>query len=201
MPLGRHRGDAVDTTKTPNSPARRWLSTLGNLLMAFPLLLFVGVLLFFVLAGIQLAWSNSVKQQNFVPMRVTIVDKRALQDIRRTGPNGRNRTVVYQPFVVYRYEVNGQAYESHRVWPERLYVDEEWAQEVLHQFKVGQVYDGYYDPNNPSDAFLIQDYNPAPAIAAGFALIIFVAIGTMFVRSLRSSRRGNKMDNHATKGW
>jgi hypothetical protein len=110
------------------------------------------------------------------------------QNTRRSGPNGRDRVVEYQPIVAYRYEVDGQPYENHRVWPERIYVNESWAREVLQQFQVGQVYQGFYDPHNPADAFLIQDYNPAPAMVAIFALVIFVVIGIMFGRSMRTTR-------------
>ena len=68
----------------------------------------------------------------------------------------------YAAAIRYKYEVNGQTYQSDRVTPVYISSSQEWADSLAATYKAGQACDAFYDPANPSQAVLLRRYFFSP---------------------------------------
>jgi len=80
---------------------------------------------------------------------------------RGSSQHGSSRTdsePTYTPIVEYRYHVGGQVYSCDAVFPflARLGGTQSWARRVVKPFRTGQKTAAYYNPHDPSDAFLVK---------------------------------------------
>jgi hypothetical protein len=83
---------------------------------------------------------------------------------------------MYSPVVVYRYWVNDQQFTSRRALPVSESRSGRWAYGVVGHFNPGGTYTAWYDPANPSDAFIVRAHSIiAPVFTLIGALVIVAA--------------------------
>lgn len=83
-----------------------------------------------------------------------------------------NSTTTHRPDVKFRYEVDGQQYESDLMYPTIIvtsYASRETAAEALVPFPVNARVRAYVNPAHPTQAFLIADAGKGP--------IVFIILG------------------------
>ncbi len=90
---------------------------------------------------------------------------------------------TYSPVVVYRYYVHERPYTSSRVLPVSESRSGGWAYSIIAEYEPGAKYTAWYDPADPSAAYLRRSHSiVAP---------IFVGVGTflIFMAVLAATRR------------
>jgi len=65
---------------------------------------------------------------------------------------------TYKPRIAYSYSVGGTEYRSNGVSVYEERTGTKWAKEVISQFQEGHAVTAYYNPKNPSEAFLLREY-------------------------------------------
>ena len=82
---------------------------------------------------------------------------------------------TYRPVVEYRYQVDDRPYTSTRTLPIAESRSGKWAHRVIGRFTVGNTYTAWYDPEAPSEAFIVRSRS---MIAPVFTLIgVLAALG------------------------
>jgi hypothetical protein len=105
------------------------------------------------------AWEQNRKITTWKPVEVTVVARRLDERVSH-GKGGRR--VTYQPKVTFKYQVNGRPFSSSNVLPYLDHRSFSWAFQIINRFREGRTYEGYYDPQNPSEAFLLREYSFEP---------------------------------------
>ena len=98
---------------------------------------------------------------------------------------------TYEPVVVYRYYVNDRAYTASRVTPLRMRRNGRWAHRIVANYRKGATYTAYYDPADPSEAFLVRTRSILPwafIVIPGIGLLI---LGLVFRSGREIARTGN----------
>ncbi len=118
-------------------------------LMVFGILGFVFVILNAVFLGIIYFTQRKVKAMAEWPSTMGSVRKSAIE-FRSSGDGGANYPVVH-----YSYNVGGQPYEGYRIAPGGE-VGGIGVGKVIARYPIGAAVTVFYNPQNPSDAFLEQ---------------------------------------------
>jgi hypothetical protein len=105
------------------------------------------------------ALSNVFQVAAYRPVQVRVID-RAIARVEHTSRRGTSYT--YEPIVTYRYTIGEREYTGRRVTPLGESHSEEWARQLLSRFQVEQAYQGFYNPLDPSDSYLIKRYDATP---------------------------------------
>jgi hypothetical protein len=100
--------------------------------------------------------------------------------------------VAKVPLVKYTYMVNGQPYTCEAVTPAEFMLPDTWAQSVFQQFPIGAQVQAQYDPNDPSQAFLIAKYSVYPYLPLLVGLVI-AALGLGIVSEQLTSHDAPQM--------
>jgi len=85
-----------------------------------------------------------------------------------------NSTTTHRPEVRFRYEVNGQTYESELLYPNIIvvtYASRESAAEALAPYPLNAKVHAFVDPSLPGQAYLIAE--------AGAGPVVFIIIGVL----------------------
>lgn len=125
----------------------------------------------------------------------------------RMGSDGPN----YRPDVTYEYTVDGESYRSSNVFPTpgRLWrSDRSWARDVVADYPDGETVTAYYDPDDPSQAFLVADRTPLiPLVMVGIgglatvgSLATGIAAAVLFLFLSRNAGDGES-DAGAADEW
>jgi hypothetical protein len=83
---------------------------------------------------------------------------------------------TYEPVVVYRYRVNDREYTASRVTPLKESRSGGWARRVTSRYQVGNDYTAFYDPQEPSEAFLMRSRSFLP-----WAFVVIPLMGMAFI--------------------
>jgi uncharacterized protein DUF3592 len=83
---------------------------------------------------------------------------------------------TYEPVVVYRYYVDDRPYTASRVTPLKSSRSGRWAHRIVAKYRVGDSYTAYYDPAEPSEAFLMRSRSIIP-----WAFIAIPSIGLLIL--------------------
>lgn len=146
-------------------------------------LLFVGVGLYIVYVGFRKGRASS-RRDEFVPVRARVRSSE-LGEYRSSGA-GRHGTSTtrYQPEIEYEYRVDGETYTNDSVWPgeDLRGTNEEKRRAVVERYPEGETVEAFYDPGDPSVAFLENESQSTASITlivfgAGFALTGLLAVG------------------------
>ena len=92
-------------------------------------------------------------------------------------------TPTYRPAITYEYTVEGETYRSSNVLPGPGLTsrsDRGWAQGVVADHPEGATVTAYYDPENPSNAFLVKNQQrlfPLAFAGVGVVVVLF-GVGT-----------------------
>jgi hypothetical protein len=99
------------------------------------------------------------------PIQARVLDKRVDTHVDSDGN-------TYRPVVNYRYEVNGRTYTSSRTLPINESRSGRWAYRVIERFAIGGTYTAWYDPGDPSNAFLVRSHSVIAPIFAAIGLVV-----------------------------
>lgn len=90
---------------------------------------------------------------------------------------------TYTPKVTYEYVVDGKPYHGDKVLPIDISSGGGWAKEIVDRFDVGGIATAYYDPADPTKAFLIHEVSFFPYVFILFPMIFTcIGLGVMFHR-------------------
>ncbi len=104
----------------------------------------------------------------------------------RTG-SGRNHSTTYGPEITYEYDVAGKHYTSSSVLPLGQFStsDRNWAHDIVRPFKAGRQSTAWYNPADPSEAFIAREYSflaPTTVLFSTPFVVIFPgAVGVMIL--------------------
>jgi hypothetical protein len=121
-------------------------------------------------AGVWLVWTQHRLLTKYLSATATVEST----DVVFT--RGERGLVVARPAVRYTYRVDGRAYSSDGVTPFSESRSGDWARVVVTRYRSGQVVTAYYDPANPTHAYLERSWSVLPWLfAAGpfFFLVVF----------------------------
>ncbi len=126
----------------------------------------------FVAAGVHLASEEQRSLRQFSLVTVTVEGVRVES---RLGDNGET---MRRASVTYSYQVEGISYRSDRVTPLDEWRQGGWASEIAQRFTPGRQYEGYYDPRDPSQAYLLRRRNAVPLVLIAIPLFGVLALSS-----------------------
>lgn len=144
----------------------------GSLL--FPILIIGGFIV-----GLGYLWMEQNEQiENFEATEATVLSSEVAESERSGRPTS------YRPDINYQYPVDGQTYESSSVFPgpggeskNSSQDGKEWAEGIIADHPAGEQVTAYYDPEDPSRAFLLKNRSWGVLIA----LIVVILTAGIYV--------------------
>lgn len=114
------------------------------------------------------AWT--IWQQHRIIASAVLVDAKVLShDTKDLKASGFKAKI---PLVKYEYTVDGKSHTAETVTPSEFMLPDTWADSVFQQFPVGAETKAYYDPADPSQAFLVGKYSMKPYLPVLVGLVI-----------------------------
>ena len=155
-------------TATTERDLRR--GRVGILIMAAFCSIFLGV-------GATMVYNENRRLTTYRPVEATVLGTRVEEHSDSDGS-------TYEPVVEYRYYVNDRPYTATRVTPLKMSRSGRWAHRVIAKYRTGATYMAYYDPADPSEAFLMRTRSFIP-----WAFILIPTIGLVILAvAFRGSR-------------
>ena len=140
--------------------------------------------LLFLSIGIFVFWTRLSAQRRYRPVEAVILSKGfSSKDI----PDADDEIMrVVGPVIEYEYRVGGATYRSRGVTSGTEEMRSgRWAERLLARYEVGQNVEAYYNPEEPSQAFLVKgDYGISP-----FMLVI-IGTGSLGLMATLASKFG-----------
>lgn len=121
----------------------KWWCTIAPLIFAF-----FSVVLFRV--GVDVVWTQHNKLTTYHPTKATILSTSVEVEKIKTKQ-------YVKPRIKYRYEVNGKTYVSSNVTPIGK-AGSRWTERMMQKYRKEQIVEAFYDPSDPSKAFLEKKY-------------------------------------------
>jgi hypothetical protein len=129
-----------------------------------------GALLFMTIGSI-LAAKQAHKLETYQPVQAEVLSTKVEIEHNHDGSTMR-------PIVVYRYEVGGRTYRCDSVTIMNESSNTGWASRAIRQFPVGKMVTAYYNPGDPSSAFLVHEVSFFPYAFTLFPMIhLCLAVG------------------------
>ena len=148
----------------------------GILLMAAFCSIFLGV-------GATMIYNENRRLTTYRPVEATVLATRVEEHSDSDGS-------TYEPVVEYRYYVNDREYTASRVTPLKMSRSGGWASRVIAKYRTGATYMAYYDPANPSEAFIMRTRSFIPWAFVIIPTIGLVILGVAFRGSRELARGG-----------
>ena len=168
--------------------------------------------------GIYMAWDQQHRLTAFRTVEVTVLSKAVKSNRDSEGDTS------YTPEVKYKYQATfipeGQAefnpqrrtFSCDNVLPTSLSIGgssgQEWARQTIEQFTVGQEVTAYYNPEDPSDAYLLRQCSFFPYFFILFPTIMLILGGVGFAsgsgrrhHAKQDARRKNRTARLAGLAW
>jgi hypothetical protein len=120
--------------------------------------------------SIALVWDQSRKITSFEPVAAKVLSKEIREHVSRSSEGGTRRN--YEPLIRYEYEVEGRRYVSTTVAPVLQARSKKWAKNILDRYAEGQETTAYYDPEYPSESFLLAAWSFLPHLGVLVAMSI-----------------------------
>ena len=149
----------------------------GILIMAAFCSIFLGV-------GAVMLFNENRRLTTYRPVEATVLDTRVEEHSDSDGS-------TYEPVVTYRYYVNDRPYTASRVTPLKMSRSGRWAYRVIAKYHTGATYTAYYDPAEPSEAFLMRSRSVIPWAFIMIPTIGLVILGVAFRGSRELALSGN----------
>lgn len=141
--------------------------------------LFTLLPLIFMGVGIGGVWNQHWKITHYLPVRATVTSAEVQSHTSHDSDGGTSTS--YSPEVRYAYEVSGRTYASRSTLPLDISASRSWAKEIVGRYRPGRTAEAFYNPADPSDAFLVKQYSFFPYFFVLFPLIFLaVAAGVGF---------------------
>jgi len=105
----------------------------------------------------------------------------------RSDPDSSGQERTYTPEITYEYTVDGETYESSNIMPGpgQSSMGESRADSLVADHPEGETATAYYDPENPSNAFLVKNQQLLFLGIAGFGgLFVLAGVGALGKRIL-----------------
>jgi len=120
-------------------------------------------------------YRTSGRREEFEPVEARVVHSE-LEGGRSIGDQ---TGVSWMPDIEYEYTVEGERYRSDSVWPGRdmTGTDKQKRQAVVDSYPEGEVVEAYYDPENPSVAFLEDEAQVVKSVVLGIFGVVFLLWG------------------------
>jgi len=94
-----------------------------------------------------------------------------------TTPHPRSGVGLFGARVGYEYQVGGRTYHGSQIRPDYIYTNREaFHREILRRYREGQRVTVYYNPRNPTEAFLELGIPKVLLILAGLAVVFMFAV-------------------------
>lgn len=142
----------------------------------------VGFSLLFLAVGGYLVYEQERALRSYESTDATVIGTDVDREVDRDPDPGDPDSVTYTPIVEYRYRVDGQTYTARNVYPGGTgsRSDRGWAQGVVDDYRQGETVTAYYDPDDPSEAYLVQQRD-----LAKFAFVVlplgFLGVGLLLL--------------------
>ena len=107
---------------------------------------------------------------------------------------------TFKPLTEYEYEVDGKTYTSDTVLPFTDSGARVWAQRILDRFPVGQAHEAWYDPDDPSQAFLWRQYQIFPYMTVLISLGMVIGSVYTFL-GLHRQGQAPRLPASLPDGW
>lgn len=150
--------------------------------------------LIFMGLGISLSLQQQRKIMTYQPIEVTILSERLIRS--DSGESG----TTYRAEITYSYSIEGKTYQSNNVFPIKISGPRSQAQRVLDQFEPEETVEGFYNPEDPSQAFLIKKYSILPYIFILFP-VIFLCVAGWATAGIWSGSTNKKPLPSSTQGY
>ncbi len=150
--------------------------------------------LIFMGLGISLSLQQQHKIMTYQPIEVNILSERLIRS--DSGESG----TTYRAEITYSYTIDGKTYESSNVFPIKISGPRSQAQRILDQFEPEETAEGFYNPENPSQAFLIKKYSILPYIFILFP-VLFLCVAGWASAGIRSGNTDKKPIPSSTHGF
>ena len=118
---------------------------------------------FLLVSGLFVLWASRRAGSRFLRVQAKVVSKELTEGY--VGVKDGHLLPGFGPGIEYEYEVDGQVLRCNIVMSvgAEMRSNRDWAERILRRHDVGQLVDAYYDPDNPSQAFLVNgDRSGAP---------------------------------------
>ena len=115
--------------------------------------------------GVWTIWNQHRVISSARPAKAKVLGHRE-KDLKASG------LVSKVPLVKYEYTVNQRLYTSETVTPGEMMLPPTWAESVFTRFPIGMQTDARYDPQDPSQAFLIPKYSVQPYLPLLLSLVL-----------------------------
>ncbi len=146
---------------------------------------FLGLGIYMIRTGVRKGRISS-RRDEFEPVRARVRSSELRKHTSTSGGGG----VWWAPEIEYQYSVDGETYTSDSVWPgeDMSGTDRERREEIVDEYSEGEVVEAYYDPADPSVAFLENESRGGASVllvvmgaSATVAGVAGVAFGLVFV--------------------
>ncbi len=140
----------------------------------------VGFSLLFLAVGGYLVYEQERALRSFESTEATVVGTEIDRDVDREV--GESDSVTYRPIVEYRYTVDGREYTAGNVYPGGTSArsDRGWAEGVVSDYSRGETVTAYYDPSDPSEAYLVRERD-LTKFAFVLLPLVFLGVGLLLV--------------------
>jgi hypothetical protein len=128
-------------------------------------------LLFFISIGTFALWTARSAERNYKLVEAVVVSKRIEGGTVQVDDDPRP---VHGPLIEYEYEVGGETHRCHVVLSggQEKRSNYRWAKRLLNRYEVGQTVEAFYNPDDPSQAFLVKgDRGFVPYFLVAFGLL------------------------------
>ena len=114
-------------------------------------------------------------ERSFFPVEAVVLSKSISED---RGQAQESPGPVYGPVVEYRYQVGGATCTCNTVFSAGdVKRSRAWADKICDRYQVGQPVWAYYNPAEPSQAFLLRGGRFVWRVVVGFGLLGLVSLG------------------------
>jgi len=152
--------------------------------------LFTSIL--FLAIGLGLAWwgkgylADAQATAKWPTVEGTVLETRIHTYKSTSGSGSKKRTTtMYEPIVVYRYEVDGKTYTHDQVeFASGGSSSASSAKKTIHRYPVGSKVTVYYDPELPQNALLEPGAKWYAYMPLGFGVLFALVGGLTFIRSI-----------------
>ena len=113
--------------------------------------------------GVFPIWLQHHRITTYLPTNATVISTRVETESSRSARPGdslqSHPMASYVPVVEYRYQVGVVSYTSDSVFPIRAAINSRrWAKQIVNQFNEGETIKAFYNPEDPTEAFLLKPY-------------------------------------------
>jgi hypothetical protein len=166
--------------------------------MRYAIAMFTAAAALFIAIGANVV----IKQQEVISAARSVPGVVSFSEVREdsTTDNKNRRTTTYRPLVRYHYSLGDAVFGNDHVFPITQETSASRAAEIVKRFPKGASVTVWYDPNRPTEAFLIREWDFSPYLLILCAMT-FLATGLGFWAAGPWRRKQVWTPKPASGGW